>query len=186
MGMNVIAYTASPRPTPESRRDAGYIIPGLGDPDGSIPSAWYSGMDKASLHEFLSQDIDILLVSVPLTKQTRHFLAEPEFKILGAKRNALIINISRGSILNQDDLIAYLKKPLSEGGLRGAAVDVTDPEPLPADHEMWDMENVTITSHISALCATYQDRALDVLDVNLTRLEQGKPLINVVDRKRGY
>src|SRR5579871_4792469 len=178
MGMDVIAYTASPRPTPESRRDMEYIIPGTGDPDGSIPSAWFSGMEKASLHNFLSQDIDILLVSVPLTKQTTHFLAEEEFKILGAKKNAFIVNISRGNILKQDDLIKYLKKPLSEGGLRGAAVDVTSREPLPSDHEMWGMENVTITPHISGLCISYKDRAFDVLDINLTRLEKGEPLIN--------
>jgi hypothetical protein len=67
MGSDVIAYTASPRPTPESRRDDGFIVPGTGDPDGSIPSAWYSGLDKKSLHEFLAQEIDLLVLCVPLT-----------------------------------------------------------------------------------------------------------------------
>lgn len=67
LGSDVIAYTASPRPTPESRRDDGFIVPGTGDPDGSIPSAWYSGLDKESLHEFLRQEIDLLVLSVPLT-----------------------------------------------------------------------------------------------------------------------
>ena len=67
MGMDVIAYTATPKETPESRADSGYIVPGIGDPDGSIPSKWYSGLDKPSLHNFLSQKIDILVVSVPLT-----------------------------------------------------------------------------------------------------------------------
>lgn len=186
MGMDVVAYTATPRTTPESRRDTGYIVPGTGDPDGSIPSAWYSGTDKASLHEFLSQDIDILLVSAPLTKDTTHMLAAPEFEILGSRRNAFIANISRGSILNQADLITYLKKSPEEGGLRGAAVDVTDPEPLPKDSELWDLENVTVTPHISVLSAAYTDRSLAILDINLTNLEAGKPLINVVDKKKGY
>jgi hypothetical protein len=67
MGMDVIAYTASPRETPESKRDGGYIVPGTGDPDGSIPSAWYSGTSKEDVHKFLSQKIDLLVVSVPLT-----------------------------------------------------------------------------------------------------------------------
>jgi hypothetical protein len=67
LGSDVIAYTASPRPTPESRRDEGFIVPGTGDPDGSIPSAWYSGVDKESLHNFLKQEIDLLVLSVPLT-----------------------------------------------------------------------------------------------------------------------
>ena len=56
--MDVIAFTATPRSTPESKIDNGFIVPGTGDPDGSIPSSWYSGLDKESLHHFLSQDID--------------------------------------------------------------------------------------------------------------------------------
>jgi hypothetical protein len=67
LGFDVIAYTAGAKDNPEKRKDDGYIVPGIGDPDGLIPSAWYSGTDKASLHEFLKQDIDVLVVSVPLT-----------------------------------------------------------------------------------------------------------------------
>lgn len=150
-----------------------------------IPSAWYSGTDKASLHNFLSQDIDILLVSVPLTPSTRHFLAAEEFTILG-KKNAFIVNIARGAILQQDDLIAALKKPTAEGGLRGAALDVTDPEPLPASSELWDLENVAITPHVSGMGTLYARRTFDILERNLTNLENGEKLINVVDRKKGY
>lgn len=186
MGMDVIAYTASPRPTPESKKDDGYIVPGTGDKDGTIPSAWYSGTDTASLHNFLSQDIDVLLVSVPLTKSTTHFLGAPEFAILGSKRNAFILNISRGSILKQDDLATYLRKSPADGGLRGAALDVTEPEPLPKDSELWDLENCTITPHISGLSDAYQDRAMQILEINLANLEAGKPLINVVDKRKGY
>ncbi len=132
-------------------------MPRTGDPEGSIPSSWYSGFDKASLHEFLAQDIDVLLVSVPLTPETTHLLAKDEFEILG-RRNALIINVSRGRVLQQDDLIESLKKysesggsggaTTGAGGLRGAALDVTDPEPLPADSELWDLENVVVTPHV--------------------------------------
>lgn len=67
MGMDVIAYTASPKDTPESKKDNDYYVPGIGDADGSIPSAWYSGLKKEKLHEFLKQDLDFLLVAVPLT-----------------------------------------------------------------------------------------------------------------------
>ncbi|KAL2041559.1 hypothetical protein N7G274_005941 [Stereocaulon virgatum] len=194
MGMDVIAYTASPRTTPESKHDKGFIVPGTGDPDGSIPSAWYSGLDKQSLHHFLSQDIDHLLISVPLTKETTHFLAEEEFKILG-KRNAFISNISRGQIIKQSALLEALQKyadndPLKRGdgggGLRGAALDVTDPEPLPKDDPLWDAPNCIITPHISGLSAEYVDRAFQVLEVNLDRRERGEKMINVVNRKRGY
>jgi len=186
LGMDVIAYTASPRTTPESRKDKGkYIVPGTGDPDGLLPSAWYSGLSKPSLHKFLSQDIDILLVAVPLTAETEHFLGAEEFTILG-KQNAFIVNIARGAILQQDDLIAALKKPQEEGGLRGAALDVTDPEPLPKESELWDLENVVVTPHVSGLGTEYMDRCFQILDQNLTNLEKGEEFINVVDREKGY
>lgn len=186
MGMDVIAYTASPKDTKESRRDRGFIVPGTGDPDGEIPSEWYSGLEKSKLHEFLRQDIDILLVSVPLTKETTHLLGKEEFDILGKTRNAFVSNISRGQIIKQDDLIDALKKGVEGGGLRGAALDVTDPEPLPEDDPLWDAPNVIVTPHISGLGTSYVDRAFQVLEVNLTKKEKGEKLINLVDRKRGY
>lgn len=183
--MDVIAYTASPRPTPESRKDTGYIVPRTGDPDGTIPSAWYSGTDKASLHNFLAQDIDVLLVSVPLTAATTYLLGAEELAILG-KQNAHVINIARGKVIVTDELIKALKKPLSEGGLRAASLDVTDPEPLPKESELWDLENVAISPHVSGLSTEYVSRSLQILERNITHLERGEPLINVVDRKRGY
>lgn len=126
-----------------------------------------------------------MLVAVPLTPETRHFLGEEEFEILG-KKNAFVVNIARGAVIQQDELIAALKKPLSEGGLRGAALDVTDPEPLPADSELWDLENVAITPHVSGLGTMYAERSFAILEKNLTNLEEGRPLINVVSRKKGY
>lgn len=183
--MDVIAYTASPRTTPESKRDHGYIVPGTGDEDGSIPSAWYSGTSKESLHEFLAADIDILLIAVPLTASTLHSLDAEAFKILG-KKNAYVVNIARGSVIVTDDLIAALKKSPQDGGLRGAALDVTDPEPLPKDSELWDLPNVSITPHVSGLGVLYSERSFAILDENLTRIEAKKTLINVVSREKGY
>ena len=188
MGMDIIAYTASPRKTPESKKDRGFIVPGTGDPNGEFPSEWYSGLDKSSLHNFLSQDLDHLLISVPLTKETTHFLAAEEFEILGRK-NTFITNISRGQIIQQDDLIAALKKGADdkqEAGLRGAALDVTDPEPLPEDSPLWDAPNCIVTPHISSLGQDYVDRAFQVMELNLTRRENGEKLVNVVNRERGY
>ncbi|KAI9806997.1 MAG: hypothetical protein M1833_002655 [Piccolia ochrophora] len=186
MGTDVIAYTASPRPSKESKKDHGFVVPGTGDPDGELPSAWYSGHKKEELHHFLRQNIDILLVSVPLTTGTTHLLGKEEFDILGKSRNAFISNISRGPILRQDDLIAALKASPEEGGLRGAALDVADPEPLPADNELWSLPNVILSPHISGGSTLYVDRCFQVLEENLARLEKGQKLINVVDRKKGY
>jgi len=181
LGMNVIAYTASPRDTAEKRKDTGFIVPGTGDPEGLIPTKWYSGTDKTSLHNFLDQDVDVLLVSVPLTKETRHLISTAEFDIL-SKTKALIINIARGPIIDQPALVAALH----EGKLRGAALDVTDPEPLPKDDPLWSAPNVTITPHVSGNGVNYVDRAFQVLEVNLDRRAKGEPLINVIDRKKGY
>ena len=181
LGMDVIAYTASPRESPESRRDKGFIVPGTGDPDGSIPSAWYSGTDKKSLHHFLGQDIDVLLVGVPLTEATRHVLSADEFETL-SKKKAFVANIARGPIIDSK----ALRKALEDDKLRGAALDVTEPEPLPSDDPLWKAPNMFISPHVSGNTKDYAKRAFQVFEENLERRAKGEKLINVIDRKRGY
>lgn len=194
LGMDVVVFTANPRNTAESRRDHGYIVPGTGDPEGEIPSAWFSGLDKESLHRFLDQDLDHLLISVPLTQRTKHLLGKEEFNIL-SKKNAFLTNIARGDIIVQNDLIEALKLYEAERistqdgirhGLRGAAMDVATPEPLPRDHPLWDAPNCIITPHMSGTNKNYATRALQVLEKNLERLAKGQRLLNVVDRRTGY
>ncbi|KFY59056.1 hypothetical protein V496_05787 [Pseudogymnoascus sp. VKM F-4515 (FW-2607)] len=186
MGMDIIAYTASPRPTPESKRDMGFIVPGtLGDRDGTLPIAWHSGTDKASLHAFLGADLDYVLLALPLTGSTKEILGAEEFEILG-RTGAYVLNISRGESIDQDALIAALKKPLGQGGLRGAALDVATPEPLPESSELWGLENVAITPHVSAWNGRYLERTVGVLEENLARGARGERLVNAVDRERGY
>lgn len=184
MGMEVVAYTATPKDTAEKRKDHGFIIPGTGDPDGSIPVEWHSGLDAASRQHFLAQNLDWLLVSVPLTEQTRHFLSTPEFRALSqdGKKPAFLTNIARGEIIDQPKLIEALK----DSTLSGAALDVTDPEPLPADSELWDLENVIVTPHVSGIGSNYIERTLKILEINLERRERGEKLLNIVRRERGY
>jgi phosphoglycerate dehydrogenase-like enzyme len=157
-------------------------------------------LEKKDLHGFLGQGIDWLVVCVPLTEKTRGFLGKEEFAVLrdglvtrseaeccGVEgvsfgRKTFVTNIARGPIIDQEALIGALK----DGTLQGAALDVTDPEPLPADSELWDLENVVVTPHISGNGVAYEDRAFQVLGVNLERREKGERLINVVKRERGY
>lgn len=207
MGSKIYAFTASPKPTPEARKDTGYILPNSGDPEGSIPCAWYSGPSKADLHTFLASGLDMLVICVPLTDRTRGLFGEEEMEILfkssmeKARNSAytsrsdklaegqlpegegcIFVNLSRGAVAQTDAVTAALKA----GKLQGAALDVTDPEPLPKDSELWEMDNVVITPHISALGREYLVRACDVLQENLKRREKSEKLVNEVDRKKGY
>ncbi|EOA88894.1 uncharacterized protein SETTUDRAFT_148432 [Exserohilum turcica Et28A] len=184
LGMDVLAYTASPRTTPESKRDTGYIVPGTGDPDGAFPSAWYSGTDKEHVHEFLKQELDLLVIAVPLTKATTHLLSTAEFELLHKSnpRGTYIANIARGQIIDQKALVTALHS----NQIRGAALDVTDPEPLPKDDVLWDAPNVLITPHCSSMTDVYIDRVFELLVENIKHQRSGAKLINEVDRKRGY
>jgi phosphoglycerate dehydrogenase-like enzyme len=186
LGSDVIAYTAGPRSTPESRADHGYIVPGTGDSLGTLPKAWYSGTRKADLHGFLSQGLDLLVICLPLTKSTTHLFSSEEFRILAdacpTPGGAYVANISRGKIIDQPALV----EALNGGVLGGAMLDVAEPEPLPKDDPLWDAKNVVITPHISSLGVEYADRAYDVLTTNLARRERGEKMFNLVNRDKGY
>ncbi|KAI0199889.1 hypothetical protein F4808DRAFT_461284 [Astrocystis sublimbata] len=182
MGMEVYAHTNRPKPTPESRRDHSYHPPGLGDPDGTLPTRWFSGTTTAEQNEFLSSGLDLLVVAVPLTPETKGMLGAAQFELLAA-RKTFISNIGRGPTIVTDDLITALNK----GWIRGAALDVTDPEPLPGDHPLWKMENVIVTPHVSGQTTSYYERLLAILDINLEKLSEGRAeFMNQVSRKRGY
>lgn len=198
--MTILAYTAFPRTTPESRRDAGYRVPGTeGDVDGTLPAEWFSGTSIEDLHHFLAQDLDYLIIAVPLTASTTKLIGAPELEVL-AKSNCFLLNLSRGQVIDQPALIESLKLGLqapkcewtdmlakgSHNGIRGAALDVTDPEPLPEGHELWRLENCFITPHVSAVNQMYWPRAMGVLEENLGREREGRGLVNLVDRVKGY
>ncbi|KAI0686878.1 D-isomer specific 2-hydroxyacid dehydrogenase [Cytidiella melzeri] len=174
-GANIIAATSSGTKRPQD----GYIIPGFGDPDGSIPSAWYSTTDPSSLATFLSQS-DVILMSLPSTPST--------YKILNAKtiahlkNSAIVVNVGRGDAIDTDALVAAL----DEGRIAGASLDVTDPEPLPDRHTLYGRKNVIITPHLCGFAAGYYDRVVDILIVNVQCYQEGKSLLNVVSRERGY
>jgi phosphoglycerate dehydrogenase-like enzyme len=179
--MVVHAYTLHPRPTPESRRDDTYAPPGLGDPDGKFPSKWFSGGSTEELHKFLGSGLDLLVISIPLTPKTKHLISKPEFEVL-AERKTFVTNISRGAVISTGDLIDALNSET----IKGAAVDVTDPEPLPEGHPLWKAKNIIITPHISGGSTAYAQRVFAILEYNLDRFSKGKPLTNKVSRKEGY
>jgi len=180
--MEVYAYTNRAKPTPESRRDTSYHPPGLGDPEGVLPAKWFSGTKTEELNAFLSSGLDLLVIALPLTPQTRGLMGAEQFKLLAGKQT-YVSNIGRGATVITEDLITAL----DEGWISGAALDVTDPEPLPKDHPLWLKENVIITPHVSGGTTAYLKRSLVILDSNLERLGDGRTdFLNLVSRKRGY
>ncbi|KAI0841432.1 D-isomer specific 2-hydroxyacid dehydrogenase [Hypoxylon sp. FL0890] len=181
LGMEVYAYTRTKRSTPASRVDDSYCVPGTGDPDGLLPAKWFHGPAREDVNNFLAQDLDLLVISLPLTSETRHIISAKQFEILG-KKKTFIANVARGGHIDQDALL----KALETGQIRGAALDVTNPEPLPSDHPLWKAPNLLITPHVSWKTDVLWERLLDVLELNLEKLATGQPLINVVNRQLHY
>lgn len=123
---------------------------------------------------------DFVIISLPLTPQTKHLFDLNKFKKM--KKTAVIINIGRGSIINEKDLVIALEKRI----IAGAGLDVTEKEPLPKGSKLWEMENAVITPHHSGWSEKYMDRAIDLFCINLKAYLQGKKLPNLVDKERGY
>jgi phosphoglycerate dehydrogenase-like enzyme len=181
LGMEVYAYTRSEKATPESRQDDSYCVPKTGDPDGLIPTKWFHGGSKEAVNEFLAQDLDLLVLSLPLTEATTHILGREQFEIL-SKKKTFISNIARGPHIDTDALLDALR----EGKIRGAALDVSDPEPLPDGHPLFTAPNVFITPHISWQTPQMFTRIQAVVAENLERLSKGERLINVMNREHHY
>ena len=128
----------------------------------------------------LFSESDFVVVSVPLTPETTKLIGESELRAM--KPSAYFINIARGQVVEQPVLIRALK----EGWIAGAAIDVTDPEPLPPNSKLWDAPNIMITAHISGGTYGTGSRVTQLFCDNLQRYLEGKPLVNLVDRARGY
>ena len=142
----------------------------------SIIDEFYSLED---FHRCLSF-VDYVVVALPYTKDTHHLLGASEFA--GMKPSARIINIGRGSIVNEQSLIAALK----EGSLAGAALDVFETEPLPKESPLWLMDNVIITPHNAGLTPYYLDRVVEIFCINMKAYLSGKKMPNIVDKVKGY
>lgn len=125
-------------------------------------------------------EADVVVLCVPLTTETEGLFGPEAFKAM--KPGSILINIARGKVVNTDALI----ESLVSGRLRGAGLDVTDPEPLPPDHPLWKAPNVLITPHVAADAELTDERIMSLYEENLRRFAAGEPLLNVVDKKAGY
>ncbi|GFZ52247.1 hypothetical protein JCM24511_10020 [Saitozyma sp. JCM 24511] len=160
--------------------DTGYVIPGTGDVQGSIPSEMYSTSDESSFNEFLSRS-EILVASLPSTPKTEWLMTKERLARLPA--DAVLVNVGRGDLVKTSDLLEALDR---EGGLSGVVLDVTDPEPLPQGHSLFTHPKVIVTPHTSSFVAKYFDLGADLLIKQAEQVRQGKPLLNIVDPEKGY
>jgi phosphoglycerate dehydrogenase-like enzyme len=161
---------------PSRRQDAGYALPGTGDPEGLFPDAWLSPKE---LPELLARS-DVVVLCAPLTAETRGLIGARELAAM--RPSAYLINVGRGASVDE----AALAQALADKRIAGAAVDVFGQEPPPAGHPLYAAEDVIVSPHVSGFLPTYDERCTDLFVENLRRYLAGTPLLNLVDRSRGY
>jgi len=169
--MRILAMTRTGK-----REDGGYVEKNVGDPQGDLPDAWYGPQQLA---ELLNQS-DFVLITTPLTSQTRNLIGEAELRAM--KPTGYIMNVARGEVIDENALVRALK----EGWIAGAGLDVFATEPLPASSPLWKLENVLIAPHVSGDTPNYNDRAIKLFAENLKRYLNGESLFNLVDKTVEY
>ena len=125
-------------------------------------------------------EADVIFVSAPHTPQSEGMLGPKQFELM--KKGAYFIAVSRGKLYDTNALV----KALDSRQLAGAGLDVTNPEPLPKGHPLWNFENVIITPHMAGQSDSVNNRRMALIKENIGRFMRGEPLINVVDKAKGY
>lgn len=156
--------------------DKGYTLLGTGDTKGDQADRIYPPQATKSM----VAECDYVVIAAPLTPDTKHLFNEEMFKAM--KNNCFLVNIGRGSIIKEDDLVKALKKEW----IAGAGLDVFEQEPLPESSPLWGLENAILSPHVGGFTPHYDDRVTDLFVENLRRYLAGEPLLNVVNRDLGY
>jgi phosphoglycerate dehydrogenase-like enzyme len=157
LGVSSLALTRTGRPVPGAARS--YAPDGLGE---------------------LLRTSDWVVIAAPDTPRTRHLIGSDELSSM--RPGAWLVNISRGVIVDTDALVAAL----AAKAISGAALDVTDPEPLPDSHPLWSLPNAIITPHVSATPAMNAEALCARIAENVRRFQAGQELIGAVDIDEGY
>ncbi|PRZ02669.1 phosphoglycerate dehydrogenase-like enzyme [Isoptericola sp. CG 20/1183] len=142
-----------------------------------------AGADRVVTTEHLTEELgqaDVVVLAAALTDRTRALLGAPELAAM--KPGATLVNIARGALVDTDALVELL----STGHLGAAALDVTDPEPLPAGHPLWDLPNALITPHTADTPEMVDPLLRERVTANLRAFVTGEPLSGVVDVRAGY
>ena len=123
---------------------------------------------------------DVVFVSAPHTPESQGMMGAKQFELM--KKGSFFIAVSRGKLYSTEALV----KALDSRQIAGAGLDVTNPEPLPKGHALWKFENVIITPHIAGQSDGIQARRMELIKENIARFSKGEPLLNVVDKVKGY
>jgi phosphoglycerate dehydrogenase-like enzyme len=167
MGMRIIAVRANP--------EKGVDWLDCNDPARSR----YQVYGLQDLHKMLSES-DFVVVSAPVTSKTEKLIDREA--IAQMKSDAYMINVGRGALVDEKALI----EALQQRKIGGAALDVFEQEPLPADSPLWNLENVIITPHQAGLAHKLWERQYALFSENLRRFKAGVPLLGLVDKQAGY
>lgn len=146
---------------------------------GQAPDAVELLLGNDGLRRLLRES-DYVALTVPATPETAGLIGRAELELM--KPEAVLINVARGSLVDESALIEMLRA----GRLRGAGLDVFAREPLPTESPLWELPNVLITPHVSAVTPLYWRRETDLIVENLRRYLSGRELLNVVGKERGY
>ncbi len=150
------------------------------DPQDYPMSPFIKRMVKPDQLDDVLPEADVLFISAPHTEKSHKMVGAKEFALL--KKGSYFVAVSRGGVYDMNGLV----KALDEQRLAGAGVDVVDPEPLPKGHPLWKFENAIITPHIAGRSDRDHARMVNTVKENVARFADGRPLINVVDKQRGY
>lgn len=161
----------------------GIHVTGMRRTDRNYPDCFDAMITAQDLDRALPK-ADIVIGCLPSTRETRGLLDERRLRRM--KRTALLVNVGRGDLIHMGALVRVLQ----EGHLGGVALDVTDPEPLPQGHPLWNIERVLLTPHIAGQSFGYsketENKVLHVCCQNLERYLAGRELMNLVDFEKGY
>ena len=147
--------------------------------DVDVPDCVETCWKMDRFYDLLSAS-DIVVVCCPLTEETRGLFDRMAFEKM--QNHALLINVTRGKIMDDASLVEALKT----GQIAGAGLDVTPQEPLPGDHPLWNMPNVIITPHTAGGSPNRQDRIVNLFCENLRRFLKGEDMLSVIEKKKGY
>ncbi len=149
-----------------------------------VPTHGFDRVFGMNMLDELLPQTDLLICCLPHTSETVGLLSEKRITLM--KCGSILVNVGRGSLIDEASLINSLKS----GKLAGAVLDVFGQEPLPESSPLWDMENVLITPHISGPSFGHfpevERRIAEICAENISKFLAGKPLVNVIDRSKGY